>query len=104
MQPGDLVEVSRKTKEVMRKKVEASDYSSWRQNKLVFVAKSLEEIAVLLKDNYDYDVRFKNEDIAKLLFTGSAPVDDPQELLQILSKVFGLTVQQEGRSIIIERK
>jgi transmembrane sensor len=104
MQPGDLVEVSRTTKQVMRKKVEAEYYSSWRQNKLVFVGTSLEEIARLLKDNYDYDVRFKNEDVAKLLFTGSAPVDDPQELLQILSKVFGLAVRQEGRSVIIERK
>lgn len=103
MQPGDLVEVSKKTKEVMRRKVEASNYSSWRQNKLVFVGTSLEEIATLLKDNYDYDVRFQNDEVAQLLFTGSARVDDPQELLHILGKVFGLTIRQEGRSVLIER-
>ena len=103
MQPGDLVEVS-KMKPVVRKKVKAENYSSWRENKLVFVGTTLGEIAQLLSDNYNYQVQFKTQDIAQLQFTGSASVDNPQELLQIISKVFNLTIQQEeGRRIMIER-
>ena len=103
MLPGDLVEVS-KMKAVVRKKVKAENYSSWRENKLVFVGTTLEEIGQLLADNYNYQVRFKTQDIAQLQFTGSASVDNPQALLQIISKVFNLTVhQEEGRRIMIER-
>lgn len=102
MQPGDLVEVS-KTKQVARRKVEVSNYSSWRLNKLIFVATSLGEIAQLLEDNYGYQVTFQDEALKELLFSGSAAVDQPEELLEKLRMVFELKIKQEGRQLNIEK-
>lgn len=102
MQPGDLVEVSKETRKVEKKKVEVDNYSSWRQNKLVFVSMSLEEIAAMLEDNYGYEVSFEDEALKDLRFTGSASVDNLQELLQKLSKVFGLRIRQEGKKLVFD--
>jgi transmembrane sensor len=102
MQPGELVEVSKETGHVQKKKVAADDYSSWRQNKLVLVSTSLEEIAALLEDNYGYAVQFSNDELKRLLFTGSASVDNPGELVEKLNKVFDLKIQLNGKDMIIQ--
>ena len=104
MEPGELVEVSKETKQVEKKKVEVSNYSSWRMNKLVFVATPLEEIAQLLEDNYGFKVRFKDEALKTQQFTGSADVDDLRELVDKLNKVFDMNIQQEGNDVIFQYK
>jgi transmembrane sensor len=105
MLPGEFVEVSGKTKKIEKKKVEVDNYSSWRLNKLMFVGTSLKEIAQLLEDNYGYNVKFKNDSLKDLLFTGSAAVDNPRELIEKLNKVFDLNIQQEeANELIIQYK
>jgi transmembrane sensor len=104
MEPGELVEVSKDTRQVEKKKVEVSNYSSWRMNKLVFVAATLEEIAQLLEDNYGFKVKFKDEALKTQRFTGSAGVDDLSELVDKLNKVFDLNIQQEGNDVIFQYK
>jgi ferric-dicitrate binding protein FerR (iron transport regulator) len=105
MLPGEFVEVSGETRKIAKKKVEVSNYSSWRLNKLMFISASLEEIAQLLEDNYGYEVEFKNASLKNLRFTGSAAVDNPRELIEKLNKVFDLNIQQEGtKDLIIQYK
>jgi transmembrane sensor len=104
MEPGELVEVSKGTKHVEKKKVEVSNYSSWRMNKLVFVATPLEEIAQLLEDNYGFKVKFRDEALKTQKFTGSAEVDNLHELVDKLNKVFDLNIQQEGNDVIFQYK
>jgi transmembrane sensor len=105
MLPGEFVEVSGETKKIEKKKVEVGNYSSWRLNKLMFIGTSLEEIARLLEDNYGYRVEFKNDSLKRLLFTGSAAVDNPRELIEKLNKVFDLNIQQEeANDLIIQYK
>lgn len=104
MKPGEMVEVSRDTKEVAKKEVDVTNYSSWRNNRLVFVSSSLEEVARSMEDNYGFEVIFKEEEIKDKHFTGSTAMDDPQELVQKLNKVFDLNIQQEGNKLIIQNK
>jgi ferric-dicitrate binding protein FerR (iron transport regulator) len=95
------VEVSGETKKIEKKKVAVDNYSSWRLNKLMFIGSSLEEIARLLEDNYGYNVIFKNDSLKNMLFTGSATVDNPRELIEKLNKVFDLNIQHEGTNDLI---
>ncbi len=44
LQPGELAEFSKTEKTIGKKKVNADQYSSWRNNQLVFVSASLAEI------------------------------------------------------------
>lgn len=102
MEPGDLVEVSGDTKQIEKKRVDVSNYSSWRMNKLFFVSASLEEIAQVLEDNYGFKVIVKDESLKGQRFTGSSSVDNPDELIEKLNKVFGLNIQRRGNDLVIQ--
>ena len=104
MEPGDLVEVSSEKRRFEKKKVEVSNYSSWRMNKLVFVSTPLREIAQLLEDNYGFKVEFVDEGLEDQRFTGSASVDDPHELIGKLNLVFDLNIQQRGKEMIFQSR
>jgi ferric-dicitrate binding protein FerR (iron transport regulator) len=104
MKPGEMVEVSKADNKMKKRTVDTGSYSSWRINKLTFVSTSLEEIAQLLEDNYGYKVTFGAEELKRLEFTGSAPVDDPGELLQKLVKVFDLTITHDGQQLKIQSR
>jgi hypothetical protein len=49
-------------------------------------------------------VEFKNDSLKNMRFTGSAAVDNPRELIEKLSKVFDLNIQQEANDLIIQYK
>lgn len=102
MEPGELVEVAAATRQIERKRVDVSNYSSWRMNKLFFVGTSLGEIAQLLEDNYGYRVQFHDESLKQRQFTGSSSVDDPAELIKKLNKVFGLNIRHHGNDLVIQ--
>jgi transmembrane sensor len=102
MEPGDLVEVSGDTKQIEKKRVDVSNYSSWRMNKLFFVSTSIEEIVQVLEDNYGFKVMVKDESLKSQRFTGSSSVDNPDELIEKLNKVFGLNIQRRGNDLVIQ--
>lgn len=102
LQPGELAEFSKSETTIGKKKVDANQYSSWRNNQLVFVSATLAEVGHLLEDNYGYTVEFRNEELRQKRFTGSAPVEKLPELFQKLSRLFGLTITQDGKKVIID--
>ncbi len=102
LQPGELAEFSKTEKTIGKKKVNADQYSSWRNNQLVFISASLAEVAQVLEDNYGYTVEFRNEELRQRRFTGSASVENLPDLFHTLSRVFGLTIVQDGNKLTIE--
>lgn len=104
MKPGDLVEVSEGTHNITHQEVDPKDYLSWRNNRIEFAGSELSEIAHWLEDNYGYTVVFSDAGLKDHKFTGSCSTDDMQELLQKLSRVFNLDIQQEGTQITIKKQ
>lgn len=104
MQPGQLVEFSKKSGSVVKKEVDPEDYSSWRNNQLIFKRASLQEIAVILEDTYGMVVTFKDDRLKEKFFTGSSSSDDIQELLDKLSELFSLKITRKGNHIIIQER
>jgi transmembrane sensor len=104
MKPGDLVEVAANSRKINRQVVDADDYLAWRNNRIEFTSSSLREIGQWIEDNYGYQVIFSDEELKERKFTGSSSNDDIQELLQKLSKVFGLDIKHEGNQIIIKEQ
>lgn len=101
MQPGDLVKYSSLTKGLLKKKVDAALYSSWREGKLEFNSASLSEIAALLEDNYGLQVVFQDSSIAGKKFTGMFPANDIDYMLSTLTKLYDLEVEKRENGIII---
>jgi ferric-dicitrate binding protein FerR (iron transport regulator) len=104
MKPGDLVEVSEGSHNITHQVVDPKDYLQWRNNRIEFVGSELGEIAHWLEDNYGYTVVFSDTSLVNHKFTGSCSTDDMQELMQKLSRVFNLDIQQEGTQITIKKQ
>jgi ferric-dicitrate binding protein FerR (iron transport regulator) len=103
MKPGELVEF-RGGKRPIRKDVDASNYSAWKNNKLVFSRTSLSEIAQLMEDNYGYTVIFEKPEIAERNFTGTSSSENLEELFEKISIVFELDIKQEAKTLTIQYK
>lgn len=103
MNPGELIEYEAENHHIDQKEVDTLLYTSWRNNLLVFKETSLAEIAQLVSHNYGYDVKFEQDSLAQLSFTGSVPANQPELLLQTLSISFNLNIAQDGKRITVDR-
>jgi ferric-dicitrate binding protein FerR (iron transport regulator) len=99
MAPGDLVEFSEAKAGFTRKKVDTDLYTSWRSNKLVFMATPLYRVAQTLEDTYGVKIIFNAPGIGNYKFTGSIPIEDMDVLIQSIAASFGLKVVRKGNTI-----
>jgi ferric-dicitrate binding protein FerR (iron transport regulator) len=81
-----------------------SNYSAWKNNKLIFSRTSLFEIAQLLEDNYGYTVIFEKPEMGDRNFTGTSSSENLEELFEKISIVFELEIRQEAKTLIIQYK
>ncbi len=104
MLPGDMVEVEGDQQKVSHRKVEPSNYSAWKENKLIFNHQTLEEIATYLEDNYDYEVHIEPDSLKEERFSGSTPADQLEVLFISLESSFNVNVIRDDKSIVIKKK
>ena len=102
MIPGDKVSFESAYEDPALEKVNPKEVSAWKENLLIFRRSSLEEIAGLLKANYDIDVFFTDGASSDNYFTGTAPADDIDLLLETLSRSFDLRIVRKDQTIIIK--
>lgn len=103
MRPGQLVEISEKTRGITRKEVDPQAYLAWIHNKLVFDNTSLAEIARLLSQDYGYQVVFADKKLAELRLTASFEVTNLNNLLETLAETFNLHIEKQKQKIIISK-
>ena len=100
MVPGEYVEFTDKGK-LTHKTVDTNDYLEWRNNRLVFVGTTLQEIAQLLEDNYGYRVVFEDDSLRQKKFTGSSSVVEIEELIDKLSRLYDLQVDKTKNQVTL---
>jgi transmembrane sensor len=102
MQPGEYVEFSEAHKQLIRKLVDPSDYTSWTENKLTFENTPLREVAQLIEDHYGLQVQLKSADLAGRSFTATLPAGNVQTLLLALEESFGIKITRHKNQVILE--
>lgn len=71
MNPNDRIVYNKTTQKALRQKVNAEDYTDWRQNRLRFENESLETIMKTISRMHNIDIVFENSEIKKQRFTGT---------------------------------
>lgn len=104
LEPGEWAGVAQGGRELSRKAVDPEVYTAWRNNKLIFDKSPLREIAVLLEDNYGYQVVFTDPEVASKRFTGTIPADNIDLLFTSLSKLYDLDITRENNRLIVARQ
>lgn len=104
MKPGELVAVNTDQREVKRKTVDPVKYTSWIENKLVFDNTPFAKIEQLIEDNYGLRVSIITPALLDKEFTGAAPADDLDVLLEKLALVYNLNITRNDNELIIQEK
>ena len=86
IRPGEQVVLDKNTKELTVNNVETKWYSSWKDNKLIFVNMNLKELMILLERRYGVEIVVRNTEILDLHFDGTLKNESIKEVMEILHR------------------
>ena len=82
--PGEQIVLDKNTKKLFVKNVETKWYTSWKENKLIFVNMDLKELVTLLERRYGVEIVVRNTEILNLHFDGTIKNESIKQVLEIL--------------------
>jgi transmembrane sensor len=96
LKPGEKASRTSQKAEIVKQQVEIEEYTSWKNNVILFKRKSLTDIAVMMKDMYNLDVVIDNAELADETFTGSFPTDSAEVFFEKLGKMYPMQISKDG--------
>ncbi len=105
MEPGDLVVVDKKQKELQVNKTEhPENHASWQNNRYIFENTSLLEVKSILQENWGLQVELKGSNLAKQTISGSFHATNANELLEALSEILDINIIRQDKNVVIHSK
>ncbi|MBN2636874.1 MAG: FecR family protein [Prolixibacteraceae bacterium] len=102
--PGEQAILSKNSKELTIRKVNTRWYTSWKDNKLIFVNMNLKDLVTLLERKYGVEIEVKNKDILDLHFDGTIKNESILEFLEIIKSTLPINYKIIGQKIEITSK
>ncbi|WP_298740867.1 FecR domain-containing protein [uncultured Chitinophaga sp.] len=103
MQPGDMVVMD--DKGMRSKKVHTQWHTAWRSNQLVFSNAPVEEILGYLTDTYGWHFKINAPvTLTNKRFNGTAPANEPDQLLQKISTIYQLKTTRQKDTVIVDAR
>ncbi len=104
LKPGEQVVLNKESRELNIKIVNTNWYTSWKDNKLIFVNMNMKELVVLLERKYGVEIDVNNKEILKLHFDGTIKNESIIEIMEILKKTLPINYKIVGQKIEITGK
>ncbi|MFZ1716299.1 MAG: FecR domain-containing protein [Saprospiraceae bacterium] len=104
LQPGDHFELNQISNTAKTNYKPLKEFASWTQKRFVFDEKSLQEVALMLKENYDLDVEIQGKKLADRVIMGSFVANNEDELLLSLSELLDINILKEGKHVQLIEK
>ncbi len=104
MKPGDQVTMTPVGAFELKKKPKPEEAAAWTHRRYVFTDTSLSEIAELMKENYGYNVKIPDQNLAKRLVTGDFEAKNGDDLLNALKAMLRLRIERVGKTITLTEK
>jgi len=101
LKPGEQVVLNKNSRKLLIKEVNTKWYTSWKDNKLIFVNMELKDLVVLLERKYGVDIEVKDKDILNLHFDGTIKNESILEILEIIKKELPVKYKVVGQKIEI---
>ena len=97
LRPGELATME--NSQLLKMKIEPFEYSSWKDQKLIFDQTTLREVGRILEDTYGMEVLFENEALAERKLSGEISSADVDDILNAVRETFDINVRQDGNRI-----
>jgi len=101
LKPGEQIVLNKDSQELVLKEVNTKWYTSWKDNKLIFVNMDMKDLIVLLERKYGVDIEVKNKAILDLHFDGTLKNETIIEILDIIKKTLPINYKIVGQKIEI---
>lgn len=104
LNPGDQFTYDVKNKTMNVKQVSSELYSSWKENKVVFINLNLKELMNKLERRYGVHIVVEDPSLLKYHYDGTIKNETIHEVLDLLKETLPITYEFTGDSIIIRRQ
>ncbi len=104
LNPGEQLVFNKYSKKMTIKTVNTKWFTSWKDNKLIFINLSLKDLIVLLERKYGVDIEVKNKAILDYHYDGTIKNESILEVLEIIKKTLPVSYEIAGQKIEITAK
>ena len=104
LKPGEQLVFNKDAKTVQINEVDTQIYSSWKDNKLIFLKMSLRELVVLLERKYGVNIKILNPEILDYHYSGTIKNESILEILNIIEHTIPIQYEIDDQQIIIKKK
>ncbi len=104
LRPGEQAVLCKETSEMLVRDVDTDLYTSWRDNKLIFLKMNLKELIVLLERKYGVNIEVRDDDILAFHYTGTIKNESILDILEIIQHTLPITYCIEKQRIIINKR
>ena len=101
LKPGEQLVFDTEASSAKIKTVNTKWFTSWKDNKLIFINMELKDLVVLLERKYGVDIDVNKRELMELHFDGTIKNESIIEILEILKKTLPIDYKITGQRIEI---
>ncbi len=104
LKPGEQLVYNKESKNIQIADVNTKWYTSWKDNKLVFINMSLKDLRILLERKYGVEIEIDDPNILKYHYDGTLKDETILEVMGMLQHTLPIQYQIVGQKILIQKK
>lgn len=101
LSPGEQLVYNKKQNTIQLKTVKTRLYTSWKENKLIFINMSLNELIKLLERKYGVDIEVDDDSILAYHYDGTIKDESIIEVMEILKHSLPISYKVEEQKLLI---
>ena len=104
LKPGEQAVYNKRSKSLNVGEVNTKWYTSWKENKLVFINMSLKDLRILLERKFGVEIEIVDQSILAYHYDGTIKSETIMEVLDLLKQTLPIQYQIVGQKVIINKK
>lgn len=104
LKPGEQLTYNKELNKIQIHEANTKWYSSWKNNKLVFVNMSLKDLTILLERKYGIEIEIADQSILGYHYDGTIKDETILEVLELLKHTLPIQYQIVDQKIVIQKK
>ena len=102
--PGEQLIYNREKQTFTTHRVRTGYYTSWKENKLIFINMNLAELIKMLERKYDVDIEVSDKSILNYHYDGTIRNESILEIMDLIKITLPIDYKIVGQKILITKK
>ncbi len=102
--PGEQFIYNREERSITTKTVKASYFTSWKDNKLIFINMNLADLIILLERKYDVEIEVTDKSILNFHYDGTIKNESIIEIMELIKATTPIDYEIVNQIVKISKK